>query len=175
MNDNKKKILSFIFLLFLNINFFNWCKENCSDEDIIFTHNIHNYDLISNRFIIIFCIFLFFISRRLRCYFQTIRLLNIRQSTIQSTWNEITGCFNFTRHYIFFRLCLCYYKNDPLTLNFKFACQHCQSWQPEMRLDYSDTKIIQIFIVINRFSHSLEFKNSHYIKSYFSPSREGIK
>jgi hypothetical protein len=39
-------------------------------------------------------------------------------------------------------------------VNVKFACQLCQSCQPEMRLDYSGTKIIQIFIVINRFSHS---------------------
>jgi hypothetical protein len=38
-------------------------------------------------------------------------------------------------------------------VNFKFAWQHCQSWQPEMRLDYGDTKIIEIFIVANRFSH----------------------
>jgi hypothetical protein len=34
-------------------------------------------------------------------------------------------------------------------LNFKFACQYCQRWQPEMRLDYSGTKTIQIFIVTN--------------------------
>jgi hypothetical protein len=39
-------------------------------------------------------------------------------------------------------------------VNVKFACQLCQSWQPEMRLEYSGTKIIQIFIVTNRFSHS---------------------
>jgi hypothetical protein len=38
-------------------------------------------------------------------------------------------------------------------VNVKFACQPCQSLQPEMRLDYSGTKIIQIFIVTNRFSH----------------------
>jgi hypothetical protein len=36
----------------------------------------------------------------------------------------------------------------------QIRCQLCQSWQPEMRLDYSGTKIIQIFIVTNRFSHS---------------------
>jgi hypothetical protein len=36
-----------------------------------------------------------------------------------------------------------YFKNEPLMVNFKFACQQCQSWQPEMRLDYSGTKIIQ--------------------------------
>jgi hypothetical protein len=39
-------------------------------------------------------------------------------------------------------------------VNVKFACQLCQSWQPEMRLDYSGTKTIQIFIVTNRLSHS---------------------
>jgi hypothetical protein len=39
-------------------------------------------------------------------------------------------------------------------VNVKLACQLCQSWQPEMRLDYSGTKIIQIFIVTNRLSHS---------------------
>jgi hypothetical protein len=33
-------------------------------------------------------------------------------------------------------------------VNFKFGCQY---WQREMRLDYSGTKIIQIFIVTNRF------------------------
>jgi hypothetical protein len=38
--------------------------------------------------------------------------------------------------------------------NVKFACQRCQSCKPEMCLGYSGTKIIQIFIVINRFSHS---------------------
>jgi hypothetical protein len=40
---------------------------------------------------------------------------------------------------------LCYYKNDALMVNVKFALQLCQSGQPEMRLDYSGTKIIQIF------------------------------
>jgi hypothetical protein len=54
---------------------------------------------------------------------------------------------------MFMFLGLCHYKNDPLMVNVKFACQLCQSRQPEMRLDYS-TKIIQIFIVTNRFSHS---------------------
>jgi hypothetical protein len=39
-------------------------------------------------------------------------------------------------------------------VNVKFACQLCQSRQPEMRLDYSGTKIVQIFVVTNRFSHS---------------------
>jgi hypothetical protein len=45
-------------------------------------------------------------------------------------------------------------KNEHFMVYGKFACQHCQIWQPEMCLDYSDTKIIQIFIVTNRFSHS---------------------
>jgi hypothetical protein len=39
-------------------------------------------------------------------------------------------------------------------VNFKFACQHCQSWQPKMRLDYSGAKIIQIFVVTNSLSQS---------------------
>jgi hypothetical protein len=42
-------------------------------------------------------------------------------------------------------------------VNVKFACQlcqKCQSWQLEMRLDYSGTKIIQIFIVTGRLNHS---------------------
>jgi hypothetical protein len=47
-----------------------------------------------------------------------------------------------------------YHKNEPFMVNFKFAYQHSQSWQPEMHLDCSGTKIIQIFIVTNRFSHS---------------------
>jgi hypothetical protein len=37
-------------------------------------------------------------------------------------------------------------------VNFKFACRNKQ---PEMRLDYSGTKIIQIFTVTNTFSHWL--------------------
>jgi hypothetical protein len=53
------------------------------------------------------------------------------------------------------------YKNDPLMVNVKFACQLCQNWQPEMRLDYSDTKIIKIFIATNRFSHS--WSHFHFI------------
>jgi hypothetical protein len=39
-------------------------------------------------------------------------------------------------------------------INFKFAFQHCQSWQSEMYLDYSGTKIIQISIVTNWLSQS---------------------
>jgi hypothetical protein len=35
-------------------------------------------------------------------------------------------------------------------VNFKFACQHCQSWQP----DCSGIKIIQIFIVTTIFRYS---------------------
>jgi hypothetical protein len=38
---------------------------------------------------------------------------------------------------MFMLLGLCHYKNDPLMVNVKFACQLCQSRQPEMRLDYS--------------------------------------
>jgi hypothetical protein len=48
---------------------------------------------------------------------------------------------------------LCYYKNYPVMVNVKFVYQLCQSWQSEISLDYSGAKIIQIFIVTNRFSH----------------------
>jgi hypothetical protein len=64
------------------------------------------------------------------------------------TWHDILKKFGYVGYVYAIT------KNDPLMVNVKFACQLCQSWQPEMRLDHSGTKIIQIFIVTNRFSHS---------------------
>jgi hypothetical protein len=53
---------------------------------------------------------------------------------------------------------------STMVINVEFACQHCQSWQPEMRLDYSGTKIIRIFIVTNRFSLSWSRCTLNYVE-----------
>jgi hypothetical protein len=46
---------------------------------------------------------------------------------IGTDWMDVLTGYDIKKKIRLCRLCLCYYKNELLMVNFEFACQHCPS------------------------------------------------